>query len=234
MSRLISVIIPSYQHAKALGPCLRSIFAQTYPSVEIIVVDDGSTDETETVVRAYPNVRYIHQENEGANSARNHGARVATGDFLIFCDADVVMQETMLEELFKALETTPSADFAYSAFRFGFKLFRGVPFSAETLRTMNYIHTTALIRRSAFPGFDPAIKRLQDWDLWLTMVERGSSGVLVPKTLFEVQIDGPSRIGSSWLPKILYRLPWRRGWWMPRPIRRYYEAREVIVKKHRL
>lgn len=234
MSDRISIIIPSFQHAKSLDACLDSICSQTHQEIETIVVDDGSTDDTEAVVRRYADVRYVWQENQGANSARNHGAKLATGDYLIFCDADVIMKETMLSELLTALKRTPKADFAYSAFRFGFKLFRGVPFDIETLRRMNYIHTTALIRRSAFPGFDPAIKRLQDWDLWLTMVERGSVGILVPETLFEVKIDGPSRIGSSWLPKVLYRLPWKRSFWMPRPIRRYYEAREAIAKKHRL
>lgn len=232
---LISIIIPTYQHAKALPACLDSVLAQTYQLLEIIVVDDGSTDRTQEVLRPYVDrVKIIKQENQGSNPARNRGWQEAQGEFLLFCDADVIMQKEMVEKLAHALNDHPEASFAYCPFRFGWKTFHGVAFNEDRLKRSNYIHTSALVRALDFPGFDPEIRRLQDWDVWLTMAGQGMKGILVDEVLFSVQISGESRIGSSWLPSILYRLPWEKIGWIPRRIRKYEEAKETIMKKHGL
>jgi hypothetical protein len=144
------------------------------------------------------------------------------------------MKPDMIEKLVHALAAHPDCSIAYSAFRFGFKKFRGVPFDAQKLRHHNFIHTTALVRAADFPGFDPAIRRLQDWDVWLTMVEAGKKGVLVPETLMHAKTYGASRIGSSWLPKLFYAIPWKKLGWTPSTISRYQRAREIIAKKHHL
>lgn len=235
MNPLISVVIPTYQHAASLPKCLDSIFAQTYQPLEVIVVDDGSTDDTQMVLSRYTGkIISIKQENSGANPARNRGLEAASGDYVIFCDADVVMSPHMLERMFKTLEQYPEASYAYSGFWFGWKHFKGIPFTAEGLRRTNFVHTSSLVRRADFPGFDNAIKRLQDWDVWLTMLERGKVGILVPETLFSVGIDGASRIGSSWLPAFVYRLPWQKLGWKPKRIQKYEAARIVIQEKHQL
>ncbi len=235
MNALISVIVPTFQHASALPICLEAIFAQTYPRLEIIVVDDGSTDNTQEVLQKYQDrIKIIKQANQGANPARNRGLQEATGEFVIFCDADVIMKPQMLERMFQALLDHPEASYAYASFWFGWKHFTGQPFDGERLRQTNFIHTSSLIRRQDFPGFDNAIKRLQDWDVWLTMLEQGKRGVLVPETLCTVSIHGASRIGSSWLPKIFYRVPWKKLGWIPRRIQKYQAAKDVIVKKHKL
>jgi hypothetical protein len=99
---------------------------------------------------------------------------------------------------------------------------------------MNYIHTTSLIRREHFPGFDPAIRRFQDWDVWLTMVGQGRTGVFIDEELFRV-IDRADRPGiSQWRPSILYLIPWRLLGWRPSSVRSYEDARQVIAKKHAL
>jgi glycosyltransferase involved in cell wall biosynthesis len=235
MEPLISVIIPAYNHAQSLPFCIESIFAQTYKNVEIIVVDDGSTDNTAGVLDHYKErIRVVTQENKGANPARNRGLMQAKGDFVIFCDADVIMKPSMLEDMMNALTEHPEASYAYSGFKFGWKTFHGTEFDVTLLESTNFVHTTSLVRRSDFPGFDETIKRLQDWDVWLTMLEQGKTGILVPDVLFYVRIDGASRIGSSWLPKIVYRIPWKHLPWMPERIRKYEEAREIIVNKHGL
>ncbi len=232
---LISVVIPSYQHAKSLPVCLESLFAQSYKEVEIIVVNDGSTDETKEVLARFDNrIQVIHQENQGANPARNRGLKEAKGEFVIVCDADVTMRPDMLEKLKQALDRHADASYAYSAFRFGWKLFRGVPFDVDKLKERNFIHTTALVRRKDHPGFDDAVKRFQDWDVWLTMLESGKIGVLVNETLFHIAVDGESRIGSSWLPSVLYRLPWKWIRWTPKRIKKYEAAHAVMTKKHGL
>ena len=232
---LVSVVIPTFQHAETLSTCIDSIFGQTYPNIEIIVVNDGSTDNTLQVLEAYKNqIKIINQENSGSNPARNRGLREANGEFIIFCDADVRMKPEMIRKMVLALNDNPDASYAYSAFRFGWKLFGGIEFSPDRLKERNFIHTSSLIRRVDFPGFDEAIKRLQDWDVWLTMLEAGKTGLLVPEELFSVAVSGASRIGSSWLPSFIYRLPWKDLPWKPRAIIKYEVAREIIKQKHQL
>lgn len=235
MTQLISVIIPTYQHASTVGACLESVFAQTVRATEIIVVNDGSTDGTERVLTPYADrVTIIDQENQGGNLARNRGFEASTGDFVIFCDADVVMRPDMLEKLSQALFENPTAAYAYSAFRFGWKSFSSYPYDAERLKRMNYIHTTALIRREAFPGFDNSIKRLQDWDVWLTLAERGARGVYVEEELFRT-LDGDGRTSiSQWRPAFFYRIPWALLRWKPSSILRYLEAKKIVLEKHGL
>ncbi len=235
MPPLISVIIPTYQHAASLPACLDSVLAQTYAPVEIIVVDDGSTDDTHMVLKRYADrIVSIVQPNAGSNPARNRGLAEAQGEYVICCDADVIMKPDMLQQLKSALDAHPAASYAYSGFWFGWKLFKGVPFSAERLRQVNFVHTSSLVRRAEFPGFDPAIRRLQDWDVWLTMLAQGKHGVLVPETLFQVGIHGASRIGSSWLPAFVYALPWEKLGWKPVQVAKYEAAKAIIREKHRL
>jgi glycosyltransferase involved in cell wall biosynthesis len=229
----ISIIIPTYQHASEIGRCLESIFAQTFTDREVIVVNDGSTDDTLKVLEPYADrITLINQENRGGNAARNRGYREAKGRFLLFCDADVIMRPDMLEKMLGALDAHPDASYAYSSFKFGWKKFRLWPFDAGTLRRMNYIHTTSLIRRERFPGFDEKIRRLQDWDLWLTMLEQGHGGVWVPEYLF---ICLPHKGGISlWVPGIFYRIPWRRFGIRIATVEKFLEAEAIMKEKHRL
>lgn len=231
----ISVIIPTYQHAATIGACIRSLLSQTEQPSQIIVVDDGSTDSTRELVRTFgEQVSYVYQANQGAPNARNAGAALATGAFLLFCDADVIAEPEMLKRLRETLTAHPEASYAYSGFRWGTRRFRARPFDPEALRKNNYIHSASLIRSSDFHGFDPTLKRFQDWDVWLTMLERGQHGVAIDADLFQIQ-HVPGRQGiSAWLPSIAYRLPWRLIGWKPKALRAYEAAREVIVKKHSL
>ncbi len=232
---LISIVIPTYQHAHTILQCLDSIFVQTYSNIEIIVVNDGSTDNTEELLEQYKErITLVNQDNRGPNPARNRGFSEAKGDFIIFCDADIVMKPEMLLTLKNALDKNPEASYAYSSFKWGWKTFQGIPFDADRLKERNFVHTSALVRRVDFPGFDNEIKRLQDWDVWLTMLKAGQRGVLVPKILFSVSIDGKSRIGSSWLPSFMYKIPWRLLGFKPKAIKKYQQARLVIVRKHNL
>lgn len=230
----VSVIIPAYNHASTLPACLLSLFSQSWPIKEIIVVDDGSTDATEQTLKPFlSRIRYLKQANGGAPKARNNGFRASSSEYVIFVDADVVMKPQMLELMMRALKEHPEHSFAYSGFRFGWKSFRGLPFSKTRLFETNYIHTTSLIRRSDFPLFDESVKRLQDWDLWLRMVKQGKTGICVSiKPLFSVQISGVSRIGSAWMPKLLYRLPWKMIGKTPKRIESYFEARKALFEKH--
>ena len=85
---LVSVIIPVYNGARYLGAALESVFAQTYREFEVIVVDDGSTDESGVIAQGFRDVRYLQQPNQGVAAARNHGLEAARGEFFAFLDQD--------------------------------------------------------------------------------------------------------------------------------------------------
>lgn len=113
---LVSVVIPTYNYAPYLRRCLESCLEQTCGSVEIIVVDDGSTDETEQVVRETGRgVRYISQRNMGVSSARNTGMDLARGEFIVFLDADDYLVKDGLKMRLDAFLTLPSIDFVITA-----------------------------------------------------------------------------------------------------------------------
>ncbi|MBU4421736.1 glycosyltransferase family 2 protein [Patescibacteria group bacterium] len=258
---MISVIIPLYNKEKTIGRCLKSILTQTYYDLEIIIVDDGSTegsrdvcekfadpsvipseerndesrDLTSTKSRAYeisPQGRndtkikiFSEGKNYGSNWARNFGAHKANGDYFFFCDADIILEPDALKKLKNALDENFAASYAYCSFKLGWKLMRGMSFDAEKLKQVNYISTMSLIRRKDFPGFDEQLKKFQDWDLWLTMLEQGKRGVFVDETLFTAIPD--KRGKSRWLPKIFYKLPLKE-------VEKYNKAVRQIKEKHNL
>jgi glycosyltransferase involved in cell wall biosynthesis len=230
---MISIIIPVYNQAKHLVNCLASIEKQTYSNYEIIVISDGSKDNIIEVIEKFKKnlgfkLTYLEQENKGAGAARNRGAKLAKGEYIIFCDADVVMQPIMLEAMLKTLKDSPNASFCYSSFIWGHKKFKLWPFDAEKLKIMPYITTTSLIKREHFPGFDETLKKFQDWDLWLTMLGYGHTGVWTNQILFKVAVGGTQTM-SNWLPSFAYKfLPFLPS------VKKYNLAMEIIKKKHNL
>jgi glycosyltransferase involved in cell wall biosynthesis len=107
-----SVIIPNYNNGATLGRALDSVLAQTYAAHEIIVIDDGSSDDSRAVCAAYgARVRYIFQDNGGVSAARNHGARVAGGDWLAFLDADDIFFPARLQLHADWIVREPDLDF---------------------------------------------------------------------------------------------------------------------------
>lgn len=105
---MISVIIPSYNRAKTIVNSVQSVLRQTYTDIEVIVVDDGSTDNTETLLQEISDKRlkYIYQENAGACSARNKGVQFAKGDIIAFHDSDDIWHEDKLQKQFQKLNST--------------------------------------------------------------------------------------------------------------------------------
>ncbi len=227
---MISVIIPSYQSAKTIIQCLDRVLVQSGVEIEVIVVDDGSTDDTLTLLQPFRDrVTIISQDHRGAAAARNAGAKIARGQYLFFCDSDVILEMKALNLLLNSLNKNPDATYAYCPFKFGGRLMNAVQFEALWLKRFNYISTMSLIRREAFPGFDEALKRFQDWDLWLTMLDHNQRGVLCPQPLFqalakpgisssqtdrseaelEVRIKHKLVVPNPW-----QRILWRLGFWL--------------------
>ena len=114
---LVSIIIPCFRQAQFLGEAIESVLAQSYPHFEIIVVDDGSPDDTAQVVRRYPSVRYLRQDNRGVGAARNSGIQASSGAYLVFLDADDRLLPNHLQANLKAFEEHPDAGFVCGDYR---------------------------------------------------------------------------------------------------------------------
>ena len=235
MSGVISIIIPVYNHVHTLKGCLDSVVKQQQDlpeaGFEIIVVNDGSTDNFQKVAEQLQKkytFKLINQENKGAPAARNAGFRESTGELVIFVDADTFCYPKMFKEMCDALEKNPQASYVYSQFRFGWKKMKSHEFDKNLLKQNNYIDVTAMVRRGDFILFDESLKRFQDWDLWLTMLEQGKNGIFVPTVLYKKIVKGRKGM-SSWLPSFVYKLPWKN-----QKVKDYEAAKEIVMKKHRL
>ena len=166
---LISVIIPVYNGEKFIGEAVKNILSQNYPAIELIIVDDGSTDQTKSIIEQIPHdIRYFHQPNEGPASARNRGIRDASGDFIAFLDADDFWPDNNLHLLMAEIEKDREADVV----RGYAQLFKNTdPGQLEYLGNpkdsfADYIGA-ALYRRVAFQKvglFDTALKFGEDTD----------------------------------------------------------------------
>lgn len=182
----ISVVIPAYNSERSLGETLDSALAQTYPPHEIIVVDDGSKDKTEEIVRSYGDrVRYIKQANQGIAGARNTGIGNATGDWIAFLDHDDLMLPTKLEKEAAIVASNSELVVVYSTFTYLYSdgSTKAVPvFPAKDLwPALRYrtpiLPSTAIVRRSALLEIGGFRKfyTTDDWDLWFRLVRRYSA-----------------------------------------------------------
>jgi glycosyltransferase involved in cell wall biosynthesis len=110
---LISVIIPVYNGERYIAEAIESVLSQECPPIEIIVVNDGSTDRTEEVLRSYPKVQYLYQHRLGASSARNRGIRSSSREFLAFLDADDLWTHDKLRTQTALFRTDPDLDMVF-------------------------------------------------------------------------------------------------------------------------
>lgn len=119
MKELISVIIPCFQAGKYIKRCLTSVLAQSYSNVEVIVVDDGSTDNSSSVIKEIADednrVRYIYQDNQGVSSARNKGLANAKGEYITFVDSDDTIKPNMYEILINLIKEN-DADISHCSY----------------------------------------------------------------------------------------------------------------------
>lgn len=181
---LVSIIIPAYNASRYIREALESALRQTQKNVEIIVVDDGSTDNTIEYIQSYGDrVRLIEQSNKGAASARNLGAKEARGLWLAFLDADDVWAPEKLE---RQISGIGGRNWSYTDMEFIGGVNDGLRDSqftkkheAQVLKELvqgNFISTsTVLIKRETFEesgGFDESLRSIQDWELWTRVAER--------------------------------------------------------------
>jgi glycosyltransferase involved in cell wall biosynthesis len=182
----ISVIIPTWNRAGRLITALESVYAQTRLPTEVIVVDDGSEDDTRSrVLAAFPGVRYIHQQNRGVSSARNTGIRAASGDWIALLDSDDRWLAHKLAQQCRHLESEPSHRVVHCDeiwIRNGIRVNpmkkhvkQGGYIFRHCLPLCAISPSAVLIHRSVFDAvglFDEELPACEDYDLWLRICAR--------------------------------------------------------------
>lgn len=212
MNPLVSVVIPAYNRATLIGETLESVYGQTYEPLEVIVVDDGSSDSLEAALSPYipRGLRLIrHEVNKGAPAARNTGIAAARGEFVAFLDSDDLWEpEKTARQVEKMLASTLDTALVYSGIRkidqdgrfLGFKTPAKKGEIYLDLLAENWIGSTstALVRASALAhvgGFDTTLRSRQDLDLWLRLArEFRIDFVDAPLVIYRVHTD---RISSN-------------------------------------
>ena len=182
----ISVIIPTYDRAGLLPRAIRSVLGQSRPPTEVVVVDDGSTDGTERLVRSeFPTVRYLRQENRGVAAARNHGIREARGEWVAFLDSDDEWLHRKLERQLEALRKEPRFLLCHTNEIWIRRGQRANPMKKhaksgghifeECLPLCVVSPSSVVVHRRLFERvglFDESLPACEDYDLWLRVCSR--------------------------------------------------------------
>jgi glycosyltransferase involved in cell wall biosynthesis len=188
----VSIIITSYNYASYIEGAIKSALRQTHTNIELIVIDDGSTDKTIDVLLNYKNdkrVKTILRENKGVIYTRNEGVKLSTGDFIVQLDADDTLEPTYIEECVNKAEKE-NLDIVYTQTKtFGRVEFESKhpDFDLERLKHHGYIHAASLVRKASMKEnpYDAYLDKLgnEDWDMFLDMCLDGSKAGLVNKPL---------------------------------------------------
>jgi len=191
---LVSVVIPTYNHAKYVTKAVESVLIQTYPNIEIIVVDDGSTDNTTEVLRPYlAKIQYIYKQNGGTSSALNCGINQATGKYICWLSADdMFMPEKTAKQVF-LMEHDGPFGFSYTSFTF----VDAVGKAGDVINSFYYENkkdmvlklmegcfingSTVMMQKSALEktgGFDETLPTAHDYDMWFRLLRNYPCGFL--------------------------------------------------------
>ena len=200
---LVSIIIPIYNYGIQFEKALQSVFNSTYKNIEIVIVDDGSTNTYVKLklesIKDHPNIKIIHQENQGPSSARNNGIKQSTGDLILPLDADDTIQPEYVQLCVNILKNNKKISPVYcDTYHIG--QIQGIEvrpeWSLERLNKGPFIVNCSMFHREAFDkcdGYDVNLKGWEDYDLWLRMGINGYIGKRIPKPLFiyfHHEIDG--------------------------------------------
>ena len=205
----VSVVITCYNYARFLPMAVDSALGQTYPNVEVVVVNDGSPDETAEVMKRYlddPRIVYVEQANSGQAVAKNNGIRAATAEFIAFLDADDAWHETKLDKQMK-LFSNPEVGVVYTGVTFVDQRGEAIQVSESTLRPPRSGRITevlfvdnivpfssAVVRRACFEKagmMDTSLRMAIDWDLWLRIsVHFEFDFVAEPLTFYRMGHEG--------------------------------------------
>jgi glycosyltransferase involved in cell wall biosynthesis len=212
---LLSIIIPCYNQGQYLAESIRSVLGSAYTDIEIIVVDDGSTDpETCQILDAlgYPKARLIRRKNGGLAAARNTGITGAKGKYILPLDADDRIGPAYIGQAVAALEANPDVGIVYCrAEKFGAEAgpWRLAPFSDWRMRLGNSIFCSAVYRRTdwlAVGGYDETLRRgWEDWDFWISLLELGRLVIRLSDVGFYYR-KSPASMAAGMPPELKIRL----------------------------
>lgn len=222
---LCSFIVPTFEpDLNLFRKCLLSLKKQSYKDIEVIVMLDGPCEGAQEIITEIGDkrIRMVQLEHGGVQKARNAGFKEAKGDIVSFWDCDCIIEPDTCKTWIDTFNENPKVDFVYSGYKFIDE--RGgissEPFDPWTLKCGNYISTMFPMRRASFPGFDETLKSLQDWDMWLTIVENGGKGHFVPGYAFSTAFPTAKSISGQgcsdkWLErvravKVKHNLPERK------------------------
>lgn len=198
---LVSVIIPTFNYGGFITEAIQSVIAQTYSPVEIVVVDDGSTDNTREIVGSFRNqVHYYYQEKKGVYSAINLGLKEVSGDFFICMGADDILDKTYIEKCIAHYNKnyTPQLAFIYTqheTFGLRYGLSQYPEYNLDLLKQKNYIMGTSLINTAIARKFYFDLSFNQgcgDYDFYLTLAENEYYGKLLDEPLLKYRIHKDS------------------------------------------
>ncbi len=195
----ISVIIPTYNRASFLSKTIDSILNQTVKVDEIIVVDDGSTDDTQSILNSFTNIKYIKQTNQGVSKARNIGIQNSTNNWICFLDSDDIWHDTKIEKQIEFHITNKDILFSHTNERWLFnnKLIKqkkhqqkpsGYCFKQNVLNTLIGA-STVMIHKSLFENigyFDEDLTVCEDYDLWLRILYKYKLGYIDEKLIDKI------------------------------------------------
>jgi glycosyltransferase involved in cell wall biosynthesis len=192
----VSVVIPCFNHGEFLAEAVGSVRSMSRDDIELIVVDDGSTDERtgkEMAGLCAQGIKVIRQENKGLAAARNAAIVASRGEYIFPLDADDRLRPGWVDRAIQILDSDPKIGVVYGdAECFGIRSGRWHvgPFDRDRLLYANYIHCSALYRRSVWEqnrGYDGTMpaQGAEDWDFWLGALEHGWRFAYVPEVFFE-------------------------------------------------
>lgn len=199
----VSVVIPCYNAGDFLDEAVQSALRQTWPELEVVIVDDGSDDlRTRDLLDhcRWPRTRVLRQANAGPAAARNHAIRQACGDYILPLDADDTIEPTYAEKAVAVLDERPDVGCVYcKALKFGAETgpWELPPYRPEELAVDNVIFVSAMFRKSdwqAIGGFDEQLLcGVEDYDFWVKMVASGKVVVQLDEFLFNYRVQNESR-----------------------------------------
>lgn len=198
---LVSVVIPTYNYAQFLGEAVESALSQTYAPVEVIVMDDGSTDNTVEVAAVFGSrIRYIRGPKQGVYATRQASLEYVRGEYFLNLDADNRLHPDFVAKTLSLLQQVSDEHcvFVYTQRRHfgdGEGISHFPPFDLAVLKKRNFIDMGSLLKTNIVRrfGFDPAFNTgYGDYDFFLTLAENGFQGVLLDEPLIEYRVHGAS------------------------------------------
>ncbi|HRZ96311.1 MAG TPA: glycosyltransferase family A protein [Paludibacter sp.] len=182
-NELVSVIIPVYNMENFIDATLNSVLASSYRPLEVVVVDDGSTDNTGAIVTEFaaknPNIHYFRQENKGVAAARNYAVSLTKGEYILPVDADNMISKEFISKALAILLAKPEVKVVVpKAEFFGDKSgeWKLPLFSLKLLARKNMIDTCAMYRKTDWVrigGYCEEIIAREDWEFWISMLKEG-------------------------------------------------------------